>query len=266
MYTKIKKKVYELLHPNEGNTHWDKVINTFLITIIILNVIAVMLETVPSIREPNKQFFKNFDFVSFVIFSIEYVLRVWSSNYHQNYKHSLVGRVKYILSAGALVDLLAILPFFLNIFIGFDLRVLRIFRLTRILRLFRLTSYTKSTQLIINVFKSRINELMLSLVLILFLIIISSCLVYFAENPAQPDKFSSIPATIWWSIITLTTVGYGDMIPITSAGKILTAIISLGGIALLALPAGIITAGFLDELRKIKNPRTFCPHCGKPVD
>jgi voltage-gated potassium channel len=265
MYAKAKKKVYLLLHPSEGDTHWDKIINTFLIALIILNVIAVMLETVPAIHQPHKQLFRRFDIFSVTIFSIEYLLRLWSANYHEKYRHSIGGRLKYVFSAGALVDLVAILPFFLNVFIGFDLRVLRIFRLTRILRLFRLTSYTKSTQLIINVFKSRFNELLLSFVLTIFLIIISSCLMYFAEHDAQPDVFTSIPATIWWSIITLTTVGYGDMVPHTEIGKILTIIISLAGIALLALPAGIITAGFLDEMRKLKKPRV-CPHCGKLID
>jgi voltage-gated potassium channel len=266
MYTRFKKKVNNLLHPNEGETRWDKIINGFLIIIIVLNVIAVMLETVPSIHEPHKAFFRDFDIFSVTVFSIEYLLRLWSANYHEKYKHSIRGRLKYIFSPGALVDLLAILPFYLNVFVGFDLRVLRIFRLTRILRLFRLTSYTKSTQLIINVFKSRFNELLLSFVLTVFLIIISSCLMYFAEHAAQPEKFSSIPETIWWSVITLTTVGYGDMIPVTDTGKVLTIVISLTGIALLALPAGIITAGFLDELRKLKKPRRLCPHCGKPID
>jgi voltage-gated potassium channel len=261
MYRKTKKMVYQLLHPNEGATRWDKIINSFLVILIILNVIAVMLETVPAIHEPRKQLFRDFDIFSVAIFSVEYLLRLWSANYHEKYKHSIGGRLKYIFSPAALVDLVAILPFYL----GLDLRVLRIFRLTRILRIFRLTSYTKSTQLIINVFKSRFKELLLSFILTVFLIIISSCLMYFAEHGAQPEKFSSIPATIWWSVITLTTVGYGDMVPHTEIGKILTIIISLSGIALLALPAGIITAGFLDELRKIKKPGV-CPHCGKPLE
>jgi voltage-gated potassium channel len=267
MYNSIKKKVYDLLHPDEGNTRWDKVINTFLITVIILNVAAVILETVPSIQQPNKTFFNYFDAFSVAIFSIEYVLRVWSATYHARYRHSFGGRLKYIFSPGALIDLIAILPYFLSDFFGFDLRVLRIFRLTRILRLFRLTSYTRSTRVIVNVFKSRLNELVLSFILIIFLIVICSCLVYFAEHSAQPNDFSSIPATMWWSVMTLTTVGYGDMVPHTILGKFLTVIISLAGIAFLAVPAGIITAGFLDETKKIKKPqRHFCPHCGKPID
>ena len=118
-----------------------------------------------------------------------------------------------------------------------------------------------------NVFKSRANDLKLSLTLILFVIIIAACLLYFAEHEAQPLSFSSIPATLWWAMVTVTSVGYGDMVPITVIGKTLTSIISLTGLAVFALPAGIITAGFLEEMRKQKSSRSrTCPHCGKSLD
>jgi voltage-gated potassium channel len=267
MYRAAKGKVHTLLHPELGNTKWDKFINIFIIVLILLNVIAVMLETVQSIHEPYKEAFRIFDTVSVAIFSTEYVLRVWSSNHDPQFKHSIVGRIRYMLTPGALIDLLAILPFYLHAVFVFDLRVLRILRLLRFLRLFRLTAYMKTTQLVINVFKATKGQLLLALVLALFLIVISSCLVYFSEHQAQPDQFSSIPATVWWSVVTLTTVGYGDMIPVTTAGKIFTSVILLAGVALFALPAGIITAGFLEEIRKGKNPKTFnCPHCGKPIE
>ncbi|HVE60695.1 MAG TPA: ion transporter [Chitinophagaceae bacterium] len=267
MYHTVKRKVYTLLHPELGNTKWDKAINAFIIVLILMNVIAVMLETVPSIYEPHKKFFHYFDIVSVIIFTIEYVLRVWSCNHDPKYKHSLNGRIRYMFSLGALIDLIAILPFYIYSVASFDLRVLRILRLLRFLRLFRLTSYMKATRLIVNVFKSAKNELLLSLVLTLFLIIISSCLVYFCEHLAQPDKFTSIPGTMWWSVVTLTTVGYGDMIPITTLGKVFTSTILLAGVALFALPAGIITANFLHEIRRLRNQGKgiTCPHCGELV-
>jgi len=267
MYHATKKKVHILLHPELGNTKWDKILNAFLITLIILNVTAVMLETVPSIHEPLKEFFRIFDLISVIIFTIEYVLRIWSVNHDPRYRHSIHGRLRYMVTTEALIDLLAILPFYVHVFIGLDLRVLRIFRLLRFLRLFRLTAYMRSARMVKNVFKTRANELKLSLVLILFLIIIASCLLYFAEHRAQPAVFSSIPASLWWAVVTVTSVGYGDMVPITLLGKTMTGIISLSGLAVFALPAGIITAGFLEEIRKIKKPKTHvCPHCGKPLD
>ncbi|MGK2864070.1 MAG: ion transporter [Chitinophagaceae bacterium] len=267
MYHRIKKDVHILLHPELGNTRWDRLINGFIIVLIILNVTAVMLETVPSIHEPHKEFFRIFDLVSVIIFTIEYVLRVWSCNHERRFQHSFHGRLRYMFTAEALIDLLAILPFYIHVFVGLDLRVLRILRLLRFLRLFKLTAYMKSAQMVRNVFTKRASELKLSLVLIVFLTIIASCLVYFAEHLAQPEVFSSIPATFWWAVITVTSVGYGDMVPVTTLGKLMTGVITLSGLAIFALPAGIITAGFLEEMRKIKKPNgDVCPHCGKRID
>ena len=269
MYKVSKKKVHGLLHPEiVGDSNWDKIINIFIIVLIILNVAAVMLETVPSMHDEDheKRFFRYFDLISVIIFTVEYILRVWSSNQDPRYRHSIRGRLKYMLSPAALIDLIAILPFYLHAFIGFDLRMLRVLRLLRFFRLFRLTAYTNAARLVFRVFKSRVNELMLAFILTIFLIVIASCLVYFAEHDAQPDKFTSIPATIWWAVVTLTTVGYGDLYPITVLGKIFASIVLLAGIGMLALPAGIITAGFLEESRKSKENATMkCPHCGKEI-
>ncbi len=294
MYKETKKKVHGLLHPEiVGDERWDKVINIFIITLIILNVIAVMLETVPSFHDEyyEQQFFHYFDLVSVIIFTVEYMLRLWSSNYDEKYKHSLWGRIKYMLTPAMLIDLLAILPFYIHVLIGFDLRVLRILRLMRFFRLFRLTAYMKSAQMITNVFKKRRNELVLSFILVTFLIIIASCAVYFAEHHPNAsaeiyaveqqipidevklqelesaEKFSSIPATIWWAVVTLTTTGYGDMVPVTPVGKAMSLIIMLTGVAFFALPAGIITAGFLEEFRVNRIKKTHkCPTCGEHID
>ena len=280
MYHKTKETVHGLLHPEIiGDSNWDKVVNTFIIVLIILNVIAVMLETVPSLHPRYDDFFHYFELISVIIFTIEYILRVWSSNHDPKFKHSIHGRLRYMITPAALIDLMAILPFYLHVFFVLDLRMLRMLRLLRFFRLFRLTAYMKAAKLVTNVFKSKFHELLLSLILIMFLIIIASCLVYFAEHNTvtlvmegttpveKKSNFSSIPATIWWAVVSLTTVGYGDMIPITLWGKIFASLILLAGVALFALPAGIITSGFLDEMRKIRNPRIKnCPHCGKPID
>ncbi len=267
MYHETKKKVHILLHPELGDTNWDRAINAFIIILIVLNVSAVMLETVPAIHEPNKEFFRTFDTISVIIFTVEYLLRVWSSNHDPRYRHSIIGRLRFIFSLDGLIDLLAILPFYVQAFVGFDLRILRILRLFRFVRLFRLTAYMRSAQMVKNVFISRKNELLLALVLVLFFIIIASCLIYFAEHNTQPDDFSSIPATMWYAVVTATSIGYGDMVPVTSVGKTLSSLISLAGLPLFALPAGIITAGFLEEIRKSKRgKRRTCPHCGKPID
>ena len=151
MYRVTKKKVHGLLHPEiVGDKHWDKIINIFIIVLIILNVIAVMLETVPSFHKEQwqKDIFHYFDVVSVIIFTVEYILRVWSSNHEEKYKGTIKGRIRYMFSAAALIDLLAILPFYVHVIIGLDLRVIRILRLMRFFRLFRLTAYMKSAHVI----------------------------------------------------------------------------------------------------------------------
>lgn len=272
MYRATKKKVHGLLHPEiVGDKHWDKIINIFIIVLIILNVIAVILETVTWLHKKYYNFFYYFDLVSVIIFTVEYLLRVWSSNHEEKYKHSVWGRLKYMVSPGAIIDLLAILPFFLHVFFGFgiDLRELRMLRLLRVLRLFRLTAYTQSAQMIANVFRKRARELAIGFVLVFFLIIISSCILYFAEHehPENKDNFSSIPATLWWAVVTLTTTGYGDMTPMTTVGKLMAGIIMLTGVAFFAIPAGILSAGFMEEFRKNKVKKTHrCPSCGEPIE
>jgi len=270
MYAKTKKVVHGLLHPEiVGDKHWDKVINVFIVVLIILNVIAVMLETVKPIHDKYESFFTYFDWISVGIFTVEYVLRVWSSNHEEKYKGSIRGRLKYMVSAGAIIDMMAILPSYLHAIIGLDLRVLRMLRLLRFLRLFRLTAYTKPAHMIKNVFRKRTNELVLSFILTVFLIIISSCVMYFIEHTypdekGLPSKFTSIPKTIWWSVVTLTTTGYGDMLPVTNLGKAIASLIMLMGVAFFALPAGIITAGFIDEFRLDRIKKTHqCPFCGE---
>jgi voltage-gated potassium channel len=275
MYHRTKQKVHGLLHPEiVGDKRWDKTINVFIVVLIILNVIAVMLETVQSLQRRYGDFFYYFEIFSVSVFTVEYILRVWSSNHEQKYKHAVWGRLKYMVSPGALIDLVAILPFFLHLFIGMriDLREVRMLRLLRLFRLFRLTAYTQSARMISNVFKKRYKELAVAFILTFFLIIIASCIIYFAEHGhAAPGTaqslFTSIPKTIWWSIVTLTTTGYGDMYPITNLGKALASLIMLTGIAFFALPAGIITAGFIDEFRAQRVKRTqLCPNCGERID
>ncbi|MBP6687321.1 MAG: ion transporter [Lacibacter sp.] len=264
MYHATRKKIHILLHPELGETKWDKIINAFIIFLIISNVLVVILETVPSLHDKYITFFYYFDLISVIIFSIEYVLRVWSCDHDPKYSHTLLGRLKYMISIEGLIDLLAILPFYIHVVVGLDLRMLRILRLLRFLRLFRLTAYMKSAKMIRNVFVKRANDLKLSVVLIFILIIVASSVMYFAEHDAQPTVFSSIPATLWYAIVTLTTVGFGDMIPVTVLGKAMTGVIMLSGVAIFALPAGIITAGFLEEMQKIKEKKTIkCPHCGQ---
>jgi voltage-gated potassium channel len=178
------------------------------------------------------------------------------------------GRLKFVITPLALVDLFSFLPFYLT-FLPIDLRFLRIFRLMALFRLFKIARYLHALDLFKRVIVERKEQLVLSFLFILFVLVIISFIMFYVENAAQPDKFSSIPSTMWWGIATLTTVGYGDMVPITDLGRFLGGIFAIAGVALLALPAGILSSGFFELLHvdreKEKEPAKKCPHCGKDL-
>ncbi len=259
MYSKTKLAIHKLLDPTEGGNRADRIVNSFIIGLILLNTLAAILETVQSFYKSYSEVF------SVIIFSVEYVLRVWSCTCDPAYAGTIKGRLKYILSFGAIIDLLAILPFYLPAFGGKDLRFVRSLRLLRFFRFLKLGRYLNASKVIGNVFKAKKEELVLSFIITVFLIVMASCLMYYAEHDAQPEKFSSIPETMWWSVATLTTVGYGDEYPITGLGKFLTACISILGIGMFALPAGILASGFSDEFKKLKKNENCCPNCKQPL-
>ncbi|MBK6976669.1 MAG: ion transporter [Cytophagaceae bacterium] len=238
------------------------IINISLSVLIFLNTIAIILNTIPSLSSTYHHIFWDFEVFSVIIFSIEYLLRLWSCVESRFYTHKFWGRIKFIFSFWGIVDLLAIAPFFLSAFVT-DFGVIRMLRLLRILRLFRMSKYFHAFRIIKNVLTSKREELILAFSFIIFLILFSSSLMYFLEHPVQPENFSSIPAALWWGVNTMTTVGYGDIYPITLAGKILGSLVAISGISLFALPAGIIASGFNEHIRGYKNEqgKVKCPYC-----
>ena len=242
-------------------------VESFLLALIFLNVLALIFETLPGLGPGTRRFLRGFEVFSVLVFSAEYLLRLWSCTAAAEYRHPLWGRLRYALTPVAMVDLLAVLPFYLPA-AGLDLRVVRALRLMRVFRVLKLGRYTSALATLARVLRSRKEELVGTLMILLLLLVIASSLMYFAEHAAQPDSFSSIPAAMWWGIITITTIGYGDMYPVTTPGKLLGAVIALLGIGMFALPTSILGAAFLDELqRRQKKPAPHvCPHCGKPIE
>lgn len=274
---KIKFVVYEMFY-NYTEKKWYYLIDNYFLSILIfLNIFAVFLSTFQSLREPYWDIFWKFEVVSVIIFSIEYLLRLWVSDI--KYKAGPYrSRVKYFFSFYGFVDLLAIIPFYLPLFLALDLRFLRILRLLRILRILKLGNYFKSFDLISDVFKQKKDELLVTVSITGLILLITSTLMYEIENSVQPEQFPNILGTLWWSVATLTTIGYGDVYPITALGKILASITALLGIGIIAIPTGIISSGFIEVLQRRnenkksktisenveKEPRTlFCPHCGE---
>jgi voltage-gated potassium channel len=178
------------------------------------------------------------------------------------YRHPFYGRLRFSKTPMALVDLLAILPFYLT-FLPLDLRFLRIFRLMALFRMFKITRYMQAMIIFKKVIAERKEQLVLSFIFIIFILIIISFFMFIVEHEAQPEKFGSIPDAMWWGMATLTTVGYGDVVPITPIGKFLGGIFAISGVAILALPAGILSSGFFELLHAPKSKKHTCPHCGK---
>lgn len=266
-YNQLKKKIGRFIDPSVSDTPLEKWVDFIFILVICLNIMAVIMETDPAIGSNYQHYFRIFESFSIFIFTVEYILRIWTITYKQGYTHPIYGRLKYICSWGGLIDILSILPFYLHYSRILDLRIIRIFSLFRFLKIIRFKRYQEAAKIFKNVFVHKKEELLMCLLLTVMIIVVTSSLMYLAERHVQPDKFSSIPETMWWSVITLTTIGYGDVIPVTVFGKILTAIMSIAGIAILALPTGILASGLSSEFEKNKNPMPFiCPHCGKVVE
>ncbi len=262
----LRKSLYRILETSSGKRRGVSLLfNLVLVTIITLNAIAIVLHTVPDYDRRFAKLFYDFELFSVVFFSIEYVLRVWVCVENEKYQHPVWGRVRYMFSTSAIIDFLAIFPFYFSLFTT-DLGIVRILRLFRIFRLFRVSRYSHAFRMIQTVVSDKKEELVLSTALVIFMLIIVSSVMYYVEHPAQPDSFSSIPATMWWGVTAMTTVGYGDIHPITPLGKFLGGITAIMGIGLFALPTGILVAGFNEHLRNRKNPvRRVCPHCGKEI-
>jgi len=258
---KLKRRAYEILELAKPDDLPSRIFDTFIICLISLNTLAVILETVKRFAQQFKAIFYYFEIFSIVIFSIEYILRIWSCTANEKYRHPLWGRLRFMFTPLLLVDLFAILPFYLPMLIPLDLRFIRILRLFRIFRIFKLERYMKAFSLLKKVFINKKEELLITLFLIFVLLIFTSSLMFFIEHNVQPEKFSSIPQAVWWGIVTLTTVGYGDIYPITSLGKILGAFIILLSIGFFALPAGILASGFIEIVQKEKR-KIKCPYCG----
>jgi voltage-gated potassium channel len=240
--------------------------NLALTLLIVANVSCVILESVESIRLHFASTFDAFEQLATTIFAVEYVLRVWASvDFHVTDYHDPVwGRLRYMRSFFALVDLVAVLPAILGFFGAADLRVLRLLRLVRLLKLIR---HSTTFGLLFAVLREEARSIAALLFVLLLTVVIAGSLMYMLESGEQPGVFSSIPAAMWWAIETLTTVGYGDMVPVTVAGRIIGGAVSIVGIGTLALFSGLITVGFLEQLRvyREQHPKVAAHHSKKAI-
>lgn len=261
---RVRRRVWEIVEAAKPGDLASRTFDTFILSLIFLNVVALIAATVGHIQQEYGDLLYAFEGFSVAVFTFEYVVRMWACTANPAYRHRIFGRLRFALRPMPLVDLIAILPFFLPFF-GFDLRFVRLFRLFRLFRIAKIGRYYSSLRMMRDVLFAKKEELILTSAIMVLLLVVSSCLMYECEHYAQPEAFPDIPSTMWWAIITLTTVGYGDVYPATVAGKFFAAVIAILGIGMFALPTGIIGAGFVEEIAKNKQSEeetVTCPHCG----
>lgn len=264
-YRDLRRWTYEIFAPELGG-RLGRWVDWAIMALIAANVVAIVLETVDPIAASAAPLFRWFEIVSVAIFSIEYLARVWSYTEDEDYNGIISGRVKYASRPLLVVDLVAILPFYLTAG-GADLRGLRALRLVRIVRLAKLARYSEAIRSFGRVFREKREELVLAAGVNGVLLVVASSAMYYAEHQHQPEVFSSIPAAFYWAVITLTTVGYGDVTPVTTIGKILAGLIAALGIGLFALPASILASGFMEQAESdSESDWCHCPHCGEKLE
>jgi voltage-gated potassium channel len=247
-WRRLRRRVYELLDPSL-HTFWDRLVHNALIVLVLVNVGAVVLESVPSIAARRGELFWVIEVVSLTVFTAEYLLRLWTAveEIPLTERSPWAARLAWARSPAAIVDLVAILPFYLLLFEPADLRV---FALLRLVRFFKLLRYSSGLASLFEAIYAERHALLASFLILSSLILIMATLMHLAERGAQPDRYGTIPDAMWWAVVTLTTVGYGDVVPITPLGKIIAGLTAIMGFTLLALPVGIIATSFAEVIHR----------------
>ncbi len=245
-HVRLRRRVHHLLNPGDKASRLSQTVNLFVIFLILVNVISASLETVQDFYVAYRPYFLAVEVFSVGVFTLEYLLRFWSARENSLYKT----RRGFFFSVDSIIDILAVMPFYLGFVFGIDLRALIALRLLRLLKLIR---YFQPLAILGAVIKAEFRGFMAAMFVLVILVFVAATGIYFFERNAQPEVFGSIPQSMWWAIVTLTTLGYGDVIPVTVAGRIFAALITVMSIGTVALPAGMLASRFSEELKKRKN-------------
>jgi len=248
MVQRCKRRIYEILEATDPGDAAGRLVNFFIMALILLNVAAVVLESEEAIDARYGPLFDAFGFFSIIAFTVEYILRLWISDLDPHRSDPVGGRVRFALSPLVIIDLAVILPYYLPIVFP-DLRFLRGVRIFWLFRLFEMGRYSESMVTLENVIRAKEEELTVTFFAIIFFLTFASSIIYFLEHDVQPENFPSIPATMWWGLLTLTTIGYGDIYPVTILGKLVGSLIIIIGVGMFALPTGILASGFVEEIQ-----------------
>jgi voltage-gated potassium channel len=260
-----RRRMFILLEP----TAWPRIglspLNRIITALICMSVLLAIVESEQELAQTWQLGFLVAERIFFLLFFVEYCCRLWVAAENPRYGAGWRGRLRYAVSPAALLDLVALLPIFIA-FLGSEAFLFRLVRLVRILRLAKLGRYSTALDAIGTAIRSRRYELAMSVKIAGILLLISSALLYIVEGDGQPETFGSIPRAMWWSIATLTTVGYGDAVPITTLGRLLAGLTAILGIGLIAMPTGILAAAFSDAMQKRGDPEPRDPDAREKSD
>lgn len=289
---RFKQRLYEILVEQPEGDRVASAVTLGILVLIGTNVVISVAETEPELAAAFPNFFFYFELFSVIVFTLEYVGRLWACTLSDDYQGVIRGRLKAASEPMSIVDFVAIAPFYLQVFVpGLDLRFVRALRLFRLFRVFKVGRYAESFVVLVSVIKSRREELVISTVIVLIMVTLAASAMWLCEHEAQPDNFRSVPQAMWWAIITVTTIGYGDVTPLTTAGRIVGGVVAFLGICIFALPVGILGGAFIEEMERQKTLKeaqklaeegdvegaaesdslngtteSRCPHCGERLD
>ena len=247
-----KKRIFDIIQIGTKEDFASRAFDIFIVIVIGINLCATLFSTFEQSQNYSHEIYL-VEFITSIIFLIEYGLRIWTANYLYPDEKPAKATVHFIFSVFGLIDLFTFLPFLLPVFFPVGAVAFRVLRVIRIFRLFRVNAQYDAFNVILNVFREKKNQLFSSVSIILIFMVATSLCVYSVEHDVQPDKFSNAFSGIWWATSTLMTVGYGDVYPITTVGKIFSIIITFLGVGLVAIPTGIISAGFVEQYEKIRD-------------
>ena len=262
---RLRRRIWQITDGLRTEDLAERIYEWGMSVLILSNVLAVVLGSIPEFWGSFGAELEVFESASVILFSIEYLARLWACVEDPEYRRPILGRLRFAFTPLALIDLLAIAPYFFSTAFV-DFRFAPSLRLFRVLRIAKLGRYLESLQLFGRVVVSKREELLSTLILAGIVLICSASAMYYVEHESQPEQFPHIPAAIWWAVTTLTTVGYGDIYPITASGRFLASISAVLGIGLFALPTAILGTGFLEQIQKKPGASAVtCPHCGLPI-
>jgi voltage-gated potassium channel len=257
--TSMRRRIFIAMFGSVRGFGIPALVDFLIFAAIIASIVFMTLESVASLREIYQAEFNILDIAVTIIFLFEYFARLYCCVEDPRYSRPILGRLRYAITLSALIDLAAALPFFMGLLWPTDVHSLWVLRLFRLLKLAR---YSKSVATIIEVVREERTILAAALLMLGLVTMLAACGIYVAENPSQPDKFSSIPASMYWAIVTLTTIGYGDFYPVTPIGQFLTMMLAVAGLCMIALPAGILATGFAQKLNSVAQVPNFVKHYG----